>query len=158
MSTWFLDSELSNCFITISSSNSTNSVSVSNSPVNSITTSSLDSGNSIVVNGNSAHSYGSSIFTTRILPNTLPPKSICQPYKKCKEDGNNDVTVVTSANKTWLQAGSHKLTLHDQMTLINGNELSDRHINFTQYLLLNQFPSIKGFRLTLLQEKPLTAR
>ena len=70
----------------------------------------LTLGNSIVVNGNSAHSYGSSIFTTRILPNTLPPKSICQPYKKRKEDDNNDVTVVTSANETWLQAGSHKLT------------------------------------------------
>ena len=107
------------------------------------------------MNGNSAHSYGSSKFTTR---NTLPPKSICQPYKKRKEDGSNDVTVVTSANETWLQAGSHKLTLYDQMTLINGNELSDHHINFAQYLMLNQFPSIKGFRLTLLQEKPLTAR
>ena len=61
--------------------------------------------------------------------------------------------MVTSANETWLQAGSHELILYDKMTLINGNELS-----VAQYLLLNQFPSIKGFRLTLLQEKPLTAK
>ena len=66
--------------------------------------------------------------------------------------------VVTSANKIWLQAGSHKLTLYDQMTLTNGSELNDHHINFAQYLLLNQFPSVKGFRLTLLQEKPLIVK
>ena len=92
------------------------------------------------------------------LPQKVSPKSICQPQKKYKQEGDNDVTVVTSANETWLQAGSHKLTLYDKMTLMNENELSDHHINFAQYLLLNQFPSIKGFRLTLLQEKPLTAK
>ena len=140
-----------NC-ITVSSSNSANSVSVSNSLANSITVSSnhsSDSGNSIVVNDDSEHSYGNSILSTSTstdISNTLPqkvsPKSICQPQKKYKQEGDNDVTVVTSANETWLQAGSHKLTLYDKMTLMNENELSDHHINFAQYLLLNQFPSI----------------
>ena len=63
--------------------------------------------------------------------------------------------VITPLNQTWLQVGSHKLTLNDQMILINGGELNDHHVNFSQYLLHNQFPLLKGLRLTLLQEKPL---
>ena len=132
---------------------------MSNSPAKSFTVSSSYSGKPIAVD---AHSYSSSVFTTGISSSTLSqknsPKSTSQPCKKFKQDDDNDVTVVTSANETWLQAGSHKLTLYDQMILINKTELSDRHINFSQYLLHNQFPAIKGFGLTLLQEKPLTAK
>jgi len=78
---------------------------------------------------------------------------------KLKEIGNyRDVTVVTSANKTWQQIGSHKLMLCDQMLLVNSSVVNDRRINFALYLLLNQFPSMKGFRMTLLKEKPLTIK
>ena len=131
--------------ITILSSNLVNSISMSNSPAKSFTVSSSYSGKPIAVD---AHSYSSSIFTMGISSSTLSqknsPKSISQPCKKFKQDDDNDVTVVTLANKTWLQADSHKLTLYDQMILINKTKLSDHHINFSQCLLHNQFPAIKG--------------
>ena len=38
---------------------------------------------------------------------------------------------------------------------MNGDDLNDGHINFAQYLLLTQFPTMRGLVLTLLQEKKL---
>ena len=115
------------CLNSITISSPINPVSLSNNPTNFITIPSNNSGNSV----------------------KLSNRATCQPNVKHKEIGSHhDVAVVTSANKTWLQMGSHKLTLYDQMTLINSSELNDRHINFAQYLLLNQFPSMKGFRTT----------
>ena len=81
------------------------------------------------------------------LPQKVSPKSVCQPQKKYKQEGDNDITVVTSANETWLQAGSHKLTLYDKMTLINENELSDHHINFAHTYCLINFLPYKGFQI-----------
>ena len=43
--------------------------------------------------------------------------------------------LITSFDQVWLKVGSHKLLLHDQMILMNGEDLNNRHINFAQYLL-----------------------
>ena len=68
-----------------------------------------------------------------------------------------------------MQADSQKVALYDHMILINKTidiifdktELSDHQMKFipvASYLLHNQFPAIKGFGLSLLQERSLTAK
>ncbi len=39
------------------------------------------------------------------------------------------------------------------MTLLNGEKLNDKHINYAQRLLCNQFPNTQGLGDTLLQKK-----
>ncbi len=53
----------------------------------------------------------------------------------------------------WLKFGGQCLTEYDKKALIECQLLNDRHINFVQRPLCNQFPSIDGLRHTLLQEQ-----
>ncbi len=55
----------------------------------------------------------------------------------------------------WLKFDRLSLTHIDKQELLNG-KLNDRHINYAQRLLHNQFPDAEGLRHTLLQKrKPL---
>ena len=46
------------------------------------------------------------------------------------------------------------MTNYDKYMLVNGEKLSDKHINLAQRILKSKFPKISGLRLTLLQDKP----
>ena len=47
----------------------------------------------------------------------------------------------------------NKLTSNDRDAIMNGQRLDDLVINLAQKILKMQFPSVKGFQSTLLQEK-----
>jgi len=49
--------------------------------------------------------------------------------------------------------GIIKLTLADRDAIMDGHRFNDLVINFAQKVLKQQFPNVKGFRSTLLQEK-----
>ena len=53
----------------------------------------------------------------------------------------------------WIRIGGIKLTLEDKNAIINGQRLNDLIINFAQKVLRQQFPNVRGFQSTLLQEK-----
>lgn len=55
--------------------------------------------------------------------------------------------------RQWLRIGGIKLTSSDRDAIMNGQRLNDLVINFSQKVLKMQFPSIKGFQSTLVQEK-----
>ena len=76
-----------------------------------------------------------------------------EPAKKFK--GQNDTVITPESNQIWLQVESNKLTLFDKRVLEDEGELHDHHINYAQFLLKMQFPSMHGLHLTLLQEKKL---
>ena len=46
----------------------------------------------------------------------------------------------------------------DKQELANGNKLNDRHINYAQKLLHNQFPKVGGLGHTLLQNRRPTKK
>ena len=58
-----------------------------------------------------------------------------------------------SYSRQWLRIGGIKLTPNDKDAIMNGQRLNDLVINFAQKVLKMQFPGIKGFQSTLLQEK-----
>lgn len=45
----------------------------------------------------------------------------------------------------------HHLTLEDKWIIKNGMKLTNKHINFSQSLIKQDFPLIQGLRLTLTQ-------
>ena len=64
------------------------------------------------------------------------------------DDDGNDIELI------WLSLhGCCSLTLSDKNVLSQDKMLNDRHINFAQKLLLNQFPNTEGLQCTLLQNK-----
>ena len=60
---------------------------------------------------------------------------------------------IENCSKQWLRIGGIKLTLNDRDAIIGGEKLNDLVINFAQKVLKMQFPGVKGFQSTLLQEK-----
>ena len=54
---------------------------------------------------------------------------------------------------TWVKCGTVTLTKQDTDHLMEGREVSDKHINFAQLLLKLEFPDVDGFRNTLEQNK-----
>ena len=54
----------------------------------------------------------------------------------------------------WVKVKDIFLTNYDKDILVNGEKLSDKHINLAQRILKSKFPKISGLRLTLLQDKP----
>ena len=90
------------------------------------------------------------------MPSCSLDDSDVQPKKKRQKIDSSPV--ITSLDQVWLKVGSHKLLLHDQVILMNGDDLNDCHINFAQYLLLTQFPTMRGLVLTLLQEKKIATK
>ena len=55
----------------------------------------------------------------------------------------------------WMRIGGIKLTLEDRDAIMDGQELNDLVINFAQQVLRLQFPNVKGFQSTLIQEKKI---
>ena len=53
----------------------------------------------------------------------------------------------------WVQYDRTRLNLNDKIILQRGDELSDKHIQYAQKLIKEQFPFIGGLFSTLLQEK-----
>ena len=151
--------------VVISSVSSTDSAKVSSvSPTNLVKMSSANTTSLVAVKSTSS-SLISSISEKCITALPISAKkvssyslddSVVQPEKKRQKVDSSPV--ITSFDQVWLKVGSHKLSLHDQMMLMNGEDLSDRHINFAQYLLHTQFPAMQGLVLTLLQEKTIATK
>ena len=58
-------------------------------------------------------------------------------------------------DKEWVQFGKGLvLTTADKEHILAGEKLNDRHIDFAQNILKEQFCTIRGLQSTLLQEKP----
>ena len=49
----------------------------------------------------------------------------------------------------WIKCGLFNLSIADKNVLITGDWVSDKHINFAQYLLKQQFPDLTGFVSTI---------
>lgn len=61
--------------------------------------------------------------------------------------------LVCDDSQVWLSCNGICLTMEDKRNLIEGLKLSDRHINYSQKLLQNQFPDMGGLGPTLLQRR-----
>ena len=85
--------------------------------------------------------------TVKLLDQTMPTIS-----EKLVMKGNKEFKV-EKCSKEWLRIGGIKLTLSDREAIVNGQKLNDLAINVAQKLLRMQFPNLKGFQSTLLQEK-----
>ena len=96
------------------------------------------------------------VSTVHFVSSDVLNTTLLEPVKKCKDQ--NDTVITSESDQIWLQAESNKLTLFDKRVLENESELNDHHINYAQFLLKMQFPSIHGPQLTLLQEKKLSAK
>lgn len=54
-----------------------------------------------------------------------------------------------ASDSKWLKIGRAWLEIEDKTILLQGNYLNDRHINYAQALLKEQFPKLKGLHSTL---------
>ncbi len=77
-----------------------------------------------------------------------------QTSKKIKVE-DIDLEDSSPADAVWLKFGGQCLTEFDKNALIKCQLLNDRHINFAQRLLHNQFPNTEGLSHTLLQEREM---
>lgn len=65
-----------------------------------------------------------------------------------------DEKTTAASDVIWMQAGKCTLLLSDKEHLLTpGFALTDKHINFVQTLLRNQYPGVCGLTSTLLQYK-----
>ncbi len=94
-----------------------------------------------------------------IVDPSAPP---CEPpnSKKPKVDLSDDTSDsgTDPGEQTWMKIPGCFITLSDKATLVNLEKLNDRHINFSQRLLLNQFPDTEGLVCTLFQSKVQQAK
>ena len=60
---------------------------------------------------------------------------------------------IEKCSRQWLHISGIKLTSNDRDAIMNGHRLNDLVINFAQKVLKIQFPSLKGFQSTPVQEK-----
>lgn len=67
-----------------------------------------------------------------------------RPNKRRRLDFEDPSTV-------WVKYGNITLTIRDKLTISNGEELDDNHINFAQGLISKQFPDFTGFECTLIE-------
>ena len=84
------------------------------------------------------------------------------PSKKLKVDINaivldtENMTSDNACNELWLKCYGYFVLQSDKVILEEGGKLNDRHINYAQALLRQQFPLIQGLSNTLLQlRKPI---
>lgn len=73
---------------------------------------------------------------------------------QCKSVGNSSKLLQNADHcetNLWVNFSKYCLTLEDKWIIENSIELTDRHINFSQTLIKQDFPSIQGLRLTLTQ-------
>ena len=97
----------------------------------------------------------------------LPPSlavPVEPPKKRAKIDlssEKNDGDLFDKNESTlriWLKFDGVSLTELYKQELANGNKLNDRHINYAQKLLHNQFPKVGGLGHTLLQNRRPTKK
>jgi len=62
-------------------------------------------------------------------------------------------TFAKGDTEIWVQYDRRRLNVNDKIILQRGDELSDKHIQFAQKLIKEQFPLIGGLFSTLFQEK-----
>ena len=80
----------------------------------------------------------------------------CSEPVDCAVNKGDIVLTTKNSDHTWVQAKKCTLTLADKETLLTfGSLLTDKHINYAQVLLQNQFTNVTGLQSTLLQYKPL---
>ncbi len=80
----------------------------------------------------------------KIEPQSLPNKT----FKLASLNSE-----VSGAKSTWAQLGGIVLSSEDKATIIDGDKLNDKHINFAQQMLKKQFLNLNGCQSTLLQAK-----
>ena len=81
-----------------------------------------------------------------------PPAKIFKP----SESSSRSSKTIFHANgdaDTWVRCHRGVLRFNDKVILQNGGELSDKHIQFAQKLIKEQFPLIGGLCSTLLQDR-----
>ena len=81
-----------------------------------------------------------------------PPAKILKP----SESSSRSLNTIFHANgdaDTWVRCHRGVLSFNDKVILQNGGELSDKHIQFAQKLIKEQFPLIGGLCSTLLQDR-----
>ena len=66
-------------------------------------------------------------------------------------DCNNNSVV--GFNNVWLKIQDITLTLEDKHIILDGLRLSYQHMNSVHKLIKQQFPSLNGLRLSLLQDE-----
>ena len=66
---------------------------------------------------------------------------------------NSSVTGSKESNNVWMKIQDITLTLEDKHIVLDGHRLKDQHINSVHRLLKQQFPSLNGLRLSLLQDE-----
>ncbi len=74
------------------------------------------------------------------------------PKKKIKPQPEQE-PAMELVDPVWLKAYGCYMAQSDKNILLHGGMLNDRHIDFAQKLLLNQFPGTPGLMSTLLQNK-----
>ena len=60
------------------------------------------------------------------------------------------------ASSEWTKTHDIVLVMDDRQLILSGQRLTDKHINFAQRLIQDQFKHLNGLRLTLIQDKPYT--
>lgn len=65
----------------------------------------------------------------------------------------NSEGATQKCSSQWLHIGRIKLTSNDRDAIMDRQKLNDLVINFAQKVLKMQFPSVKGFQSTLIQDK-----
>ena len=100
----------------------------------------------------------------KLLPTDIPvilegmyssKSSYESPTKKLKADTsanlpiNNVPTSASNEECVWVRIGNYSLLVSDKNCLTQGNNLSDKHINFGQQLIKEHHPAIGGLKCTL---------
>ena len=92
----------------------------------------------------------------RRLLASSPSTGPTEPLRKKKKIEVEKLPVPTDpslSDEVWLKFGGQCMTQKDKKTLVAGDFLNDRHINYAQCLLLIQFPKTRGLGHTLLQDR-----
>ena len=80
-------------------------------------------------------------------------ESACEPIVVAGVVAANDA----NNENVWVSANKNTLLITDKkVLLIYGTSLTDKHINYAQALLKQQFAGVGGLQFTLFQYKPLT--
>jgi len=93
-----------------------------------------------------------SAIPTAEVPLKEPPKKI---FKLSDSTSMSSRTIFHDNGEAdiWVRCHRGVLSFNDKATLQNGDELSDKHIQFVQKLIKEQFPLFGGLCSTLLQDK-----
>ncbi len=94
-------------------------------------------------------------IATKVSEPSVIDNSESKPDKKVKvdetiiSDGDNGDSESDEDEDEWIYLRGIRLTNSDKLTITKGLELDDKHIDFSQELLHQQFPSMQGLRSSL---------